>query len=221
MRLLAFVGAIVTVCAVVSCSGEKKDFIDISVDNETVPTMKTFEVETLVSDSGIIRYKITAPSWLVFEEAKEPRWTFGQGLQLEKYDNNHAVDATFECDSAIYLSQRRLWEFIGYVNMTNMAKEHFETEHLFWDQRDRKVYTDSFIHIEKSDRIIEGYGFVSNESMSDYSVNRVSGIFPVSDMRRDTTATDTVSPLPADSVAKKRQPRQRHGEQALSIKKSQ
>lgn len=66
--------------------------------------------------------------------------------------------------------------------MTNVAKERFETEHLFWDQRDKKVYTDSFIHIEKSDRIIEGYGFVSNENMTDYTVNRVSGIFPVSDM---------------------------------------
>ena len=183
--LLSAMGAIVALCLSASCSSDKKDFVDVTVDNEVIPTMKTLNVETLVSDSGIIRYKITAPSWLVFEEAKDPRWDFNKGLHLEKYDNMRAIAATFECDSAIYLSQRKLWEFIGYVHMTNVAKERFETEHLFWDQRDKKVYTDSFIHIEKSDRIIEGYGFVSNENMTDYTVNRVSGIFPVSDMTQN------------------------------------
>lgn len=193
MAILSTLGAFALIFATISCSSDKKELIDITVDNEVVPTMSTHKVETLVSDSGIIRYKITAPSWLVFEEAEEPRWNFNQGLQLEKYDNNHKIDATFECDSAIYLSQRRLWEFIGYVNMTNVAKERFETEHLYWDQRDKKVYTDSFIHIEKSDRIIEGYGFVSNETMTDYSLNRVSGIFPVSDMQRNKNSADTTS----------------------------
>lgn len=183
--LLSAMGAIVALCLSASCSSDKKDFVDVTVDNEVIPTMKTLNVETLVSDSGIIRYKITAPSWLVFEEAQDPRWDFNKGLHLEKYDNMRAIDATFECDSAIYLSQRKLWEFVGYVHMTNVAKERFETEHLFWDQRDKKVYTDSFIHIEKSDRIIEGYGFVSNENMTDYTVNRVSGIFPVSDMTQN------------------------------------
>ena len=176
-----------------ACSSDKKEFIDLTIDKEIVPTMKTSNVETLISDSGFIRYKITAPSWLVFEEAKEPRWNFNKGLHLEKYDNNQAIDATFECDSAIYLSQRRLWEFIGYVHMTNVQKERFETEHLFWDQRDKKVYTDSFIHIEKSDRTIEGYGFVSNETMTDYTVNRVSGIFPVSDMKGNVAKNDSTN----------------------------
>ena len=43
----------------------------------------------------------------------------------------------------------------------------FDTELLFWDQQNKKIYTDSFIHIEKSDRIIEGYGFVSNACVLD------------------------------------------------------
>ena len=40
------------------------------------------------------------------------------------------------------------------------------------------MYSDSFIHIERSDRIIEGYGFESNEQMTDYVIRRPSGIFP-------------------------------------------
>ena len=153
----------------------------------------------VISDSGIIRYKITAPLWLVFEEAKEPRWNFSEGMHLEKYDNELKIDATFDCDSAKYLSQRKLWEFSGSVHALNVAKDRFDTELLFWDQQNKKVYTDSFIHIEKSDRIIEGYGFVSNETMTDYYINRVSGIFPINDMRKQNNDSTTVST--SDSTA--------------------
>ena len=166
-----------------SCGDTKKEFVNITIDHETTPTMETHDVETVISDSGVIRYKITAPLWLVFDEAVEPRWNFSEGLHLEKYDNDLNIDATFDCDSAKYLSQRKLWKFSSSVHALNVAKDRFDTELLFWDQQNKKVYTDSFIHIEKSDRIIEGYGFVSNETMTDYYINRVSGIFPINEMR--------------------------------------
>ena len=64
--------------------------------------------------------------------------------------------------------------------MRNVDGDRFLTQQLFWDQNARKVYSDSFIHIERSDRIIEGYGFISNEQMTDYTIRRPSGIFPTS-----------------------------------------
>ncbi len=206
MKTLPVVAAIILATAIgSSCSSEKKEFVDITIDYETTPTMKTINVETLISDSGVIRYKITAPVWLVFEEAKDPRWNFSEGLHLEKYDNAFKIDAQFDCDSAKYLSVRKLWRFDGSVHAMNVAKDRFDTELLFWDQRDKKVYTDSFIHISLSDRIIEGYGFVSNENMTEYTVNRVSGIFPVNENRNDSTETvqeesKEESRLPTDSA---------------------
>ncbi len=176
-----------------SCGDSKKEFVNITIDHETTPTMKTLDVETMISDSGIIRYKITAPKWLVFDEAKDPRWNFSDGLHLEKYDNELNIDATFDCDSAKYLSQRKLWKFTGSVHALNVEKDRFDTELLFWDQQDKKVYTDSFIHIEKSDRIIEGYGFVSNETMTDYHINRVSGIFPINEARKQNNDSTAVN----------------------------
>ena len=183
-----------------SCGDTKKEFVNITIDHETTPTMETHDVETVISDSGVIRYKITAPLWLVFDEAVEPRWNFSEGLHLEKYDNDLNIDATFDCDSAKYLSQRKLWKFSSSVHALNVAKDRFDTELLFWDQQNKKVYTDSFIHIEKSDRIIEGYGFVSNETMTDYYINRVSGIFPINEMRKQNNDSTTIANT--DSIAK-------------------
>ncbi len=184
------------VFVIVSCKDEHKDVVNVTIDKEIVPTMVTSDVETLISDSGIIRYRITAPLWYVFEESKVPKWVFPKGMVLQKYDDFNNVDATVKCDSATYLSKRRLWELDGYVSMMNIEKDKFLTEQLFWDQEKRRVYSDSFIHIERQDRIIEGYGFDSNDRLTEYTVLNPTGIFPVSDIKKgedkDSVAKDSV-----------------------------
>ena len=143
--------------------------------------MKTLDVSTTISDSGYTRYHITSPLWLMFEEAKEPHWNFPQGLFVIKYDNRMKEDGSFTADTATYWSVKKLWRFDRNVRMKNVNGDRFLTQQLFWDQNLRKLYSDSFIHIERSDRIIEGYGFESNEEMTEYVIRRPSGIFPTSD----------------------------------------
>lgn len=77
--------------------------------------------------------------------------------------------------------------------MRNIDGDRFLTQQLFWDQTRQKIYSDSFIHIVRSDRIIEGYGFVSNQNMTAYTVNRPTGIIPVErkDPEQAATAADT------------------------------
>jgi hypothetical protein len=65
--------------------------------------------------------------------------------------------------------------------MKNVAGDKFLTQQLYWDQTRRKLYSDSFIHIERSDRIIEGYGFESNDALTEYTIRKPSGIFPTGD----------------------------------------
>ncbi|MDE7407167.1 MAG: LPS export ABC transporter periplasmic protein LptC, partial [Muribaculaceae bacterium] len=142
-------------------------------------------------DTGYTRYHHPADQWIMYEEADDPNWKFPDGLFLETYDKDMNPDATLRSDSATYFSQQKLWRLDGNVRMRNTAGDRFLTEQLFWDQNQRKVYSDSFIHIERSDRTIEGYGFVSNENMTTYTVRRPTGIFPVSDFR--SNATDSVS----------------------------
>ncbi len=149
-----------------------------NIDTETTPTMMTRDVETLISDSGVTRYRIVSPLWLVYDEATVPRWRFPKTLHLEKFDDFLHKIATVDCDSATYYKSRQLWQLDGNVRIENVAKEKFLTNQLFWDQKNHTVYSDSFIHIEKPDRTLEGYGFKANERMTSYSIKRVSGIFP-------------------------------------------
>lgn len=176
-----------------SCNDEKKSVISGKIDPEKFPTMKTTDVSTLISDSGITRYKVTSPLWLVFEEAKTPQWQFPKGIHLEKYDDFFRREATVDADHATYFKQKQLWRLDGYVRIANIANEKFLTPQLYWDQRRQKIYSDSFIHIEKADRTIEGYGFESNEQMTDYMVRNVSGIFPASQFKGNPSQTDSTN----------------------------
>ncbi len=187
------IGTIITVIAATACSEEKKEFVGNVNDRENTPTMMTRNVETFISDSGYTRYRIVADLWYIFEEAKEPRWTFPKGLSLQTFDNKFKEDGFFTCDSATYLSEKKRWRFDGNVKWRNTQGDRFMTEQLFWDQNNKTVYSDSFIHIQKSQRIIEGYGFRSNETMTDYIVKKPSGIFPIPGEKSDSIKPNTTA----------------------------
>lgn len=170
-----------------SCEEEKKHYVKNIGDGEHTPTLNTINVETFISDSGYTKYFIKAPLWSMYEEAKEPFWLFPQGVDLEQYDTKLKQVASMRCDSAKYLSQKRIWRLDGNVVMVNTNRDSFLTKQLFWDQAKRKVYTDSFIHIVRQDRIIEGMGFTSNEQMTAYTIKRPMGIFPVGSKSADHT----------------------------------
>lgn len=191
-----------------SCGKERQSFVPNAVDGTITPTMATADVSTFISDSGYTRYHITADLWQMFEDAQEPFWKFPSGLYLEQYDEAMRPAANVRCDSAIYLSRRRIWQLDGHVVMVNVAQDSFLTQQLFWDQNTQKVYSDSFIHIVRTDRIIEGYGFESNQNMTAYTVNRPTGIIPVNrptpaPAGTDTASADTVAPAPAQRGRKK------------------
>lgn len=193
-RLLITASVIVLSLLAMSCS---KDSVRPGVANATdnTPTMRTTNVNTWVTDSGYLRYHITTPLWLAYDECDNPHWSFPDTLMLKRFDNNGKHDASFRCDSAYYLSDIRLWRFDGHVRMTNVKGDIFLTEQIYWDQTRHKLYSDSFIHIETPERILEGFGFESNEQITTYTVRRPSGIFPVGDIgRRDSVHTDRPRP---------------------------
>jgi len=179
-----------------SCSEDEARYVP-SID-ESVPTMTTVDVDTYVSDSGYVKYHAVTPIWEMYDNTADPHWMFPVGLTLDTYNPGMKPNAHIECDSAIYWTARRLFRLDGDVMAVNVARDTFLTEQLYWDQAKTEFYTDSFIHIVRSDRIIEGYGFTSNEAMSRYVVHRPTAIIPASSLRKERNDTATTS---ADSTA--------------------
>lgn len=171
------------------------------VDRASIPTMVTYDSNIVHTDSGYPRYRATSRLYYSFDNAPEPYWLFPEGAFIEQLDNDRNIVATLQADSAVYNQNRQIWDCVGNVRIHNINGDKLLTNQLFYDVRSQKIYSDSFIHIEKSDRIIEGFGFISNSEITDYVVNRPTMILPISDFNRqsvDTVSTQSIpDPQPA------------------------
>ena len=181
-----------------SCNSDKKDLIEVIFDPQTSYTLKETNVETLVSDSGVTRYKIIAATRMVFDKAAEPYWFFPDGVYIEKFDTALNIVARIKADTAYSYRRRKLLEAKGNVDITNQEGERFETSQIFFDEQKNIIYSDSFIRITGKDDFINtgAGGFQSNADMSEYFIKDASMEMTVETQRR-THVADT---LPADSI---------------------
>lgn len=178
-----------------SCGKDKKDVVEVVFDPETTYTMRTTDIQSLISDSGLTRYRLKAKEMMVFEKAEEPFWYFPRGIYIEKFDTLFNIEASFEADTAYHWDKKGLWKAIGNVNILNLEGERFETELLYWDSNEERIYSDAFIRIEQHDKTITGIGFESDQNMTNYRIFRPQGSIPVGDaMSPDTTAQRSKEP---------------------------
>lgn len=143
--------------------------------------MLTDSVSTLISDSGITRYRIEAPRWLIYDKTNPPYQEFPNGIYLEQFDPDLTVQASLKADYAHYDENAQLWTLRGNVHSLNRKGEQFDSPEMKWDQKAHRVYSDTIIHITREKSIIEGVGFESNEEMSKYTILHPTGMFPVKD----------------------------------------
>ena len=170
--------AVVVLIFLASC--QEKQFNTPAIEcRDSLAVMSTYDVSTLISDSGRISYRIDAKEWLVFDKRQPPYWAFEKGVYLEKYDLDMNVEATIKCDTAYYYSSQQLWKLIGNVDIRNQKNERFYTDLMYWDQENEKIYSDAYIKIEQEDQVTEGVGFSSNQSMTLWEIKNTKGIYTI------------------------------------------
>ena len=145
----------------------------------------------MISDSGITRYKIVTEEWNVFDKKKPPYWAFEKGVYLEKFDTLFHIDASIKADTAYYYDKMKLWKLMGNVEIHSQRGDKFTTNLLFWDEKKAKVYSDQFIRIEQEDKILTGYGFESNQELTEYEIYNNTGIFTIEDQAPKSPADST------------------------------
>lgn len=160
-----------------ACSDKDKKLAAAITSRDSLPVMRTLGVESYVSDSGVIRYKILAEEWAVYDKMEPPFWSFEKGVYLEQFDKDFQPEATIDADTAYYYENQKLWELRSKVHIESNKGEKFDTDLLFWSQKEKRVYSDEKIRIEQADKVIIGYGFESNESLTDYVIRNTEGIF--------------------------------------------
>ena len=166
-----------------SCQEEDNETVVDIQNREEQPILKSVGVSTLISDSGVIRYKIISEDWFIYDRKDPPYYSFEKGLFLEKFDESYHVDAFINCDTAYYYNTQRLWELRGRVCVKNLKGETFKTSLLYWDMNQHLIYSPAYMAIDGIEQDLDGYDFKSNESMTEYIIHSSSGAFPMGEER--------------------------------------
>ena len=119
---------------------------------------------------------------------------------LEKFDSLFHIDASIKADTAYYYEKKKLWELRSNVHIRSQRGDKFDTDLLFWDEKQERVYSDKFIRIEQEDKIITGYGFESNQQMTEYQIYNNTGIFTVEDTAPADSTKAVANSTRTDSI---------------------
>ena len=91
---------------VMSCNEAKEHTAPAIYPRDSVSVMTTWGVNTLISDSGVMRYRIVTEKWEVNQVRNPSRWIFEKGLLLEQFDEKFHIEAYIQSDTAYYYDQR-------------------------------------------------------------------------------------------------------------------
>lgn len=168
------------ICLVAVASCREDDKLGVKrIDVTNMPQLSTRNVSTLISDSGYTKYKVVTPLWNIFGgNNQEAFWDFPEGVFLRQLDHNLNVVSTVAADSACYFPNKKLWELYGDVEIDQKDRAYFFSQRIFFDDKKKTIYSDTFIHIKTPTQVLEGIGFESNQSLTQYRVLNPTGMFP-------------------------------------------
>ena len=88
-----------------SCSKEHKEVVDVEFDPDKTYTMKATDVSSLISDSGITRYRLKAKEWQIYGKRRNPIG-ISRGIYVEKFDTLFQTEASIKADTAIIMIKK-------------------------------------------------------------------------------------------------------------------
>ena len=198
--VLAFLVAVVLLT---SCTEQQEHIAPAINDQDSVSMMTSYGVNTLISDSGVIKYRIVTERWDVNTIKMPSRWEFMKGIFLEQFDDKFHVEGYIQADTAWYYDQKRLWHLRGRVRIRNVNGLIFTSEELFWDGIRHELYSNVFSKVVTPERTMQGTYFRSDERMTHYFVSNSKGSFMPDDMmggnedNKDKKPTEPADTTPA------------------------
>lgn len=167
---------------------------------DSLPWLKSLGVSTLISDSGIIRYKLISEDWYLYDKKEPTYWSFEKGLFIEKFNEEFHVEAFISCDTAYFFDRMQLWELRGRVFIKNLKGETFRTSLLYWNQSTHVVYSPAYMEIDGETQALSGYDFRSNEQMTDYLIHQSKGKFPLTEKEEEPHPDEEIMAAMNDSI---------------------
>lgn len=164
---------VISVLLFFSCESNFKE-VQKSNISEFVPTGDADSVNIKYTDSGKIKSILISPKLLDYATLDFPFTEFPKGISVTLYDENGKK--TFVTSKyAISYKQTELIDLQGNVKITNESGQLFETEQLFFDQKNEWFYTEKRYKFTDPKGVSFGDGVDFSKDFKIINSQRISG----------------------------------------------
>lgn len=161
---------------VVSCTNNL-DVINAIEDKEDKATVIAKNSEILYTEKGLVKLKIYAPVTKSYQNAENPYNEFPDGITVYTYSDSMEIESELTSKYANYSDFKQIWTASNNVIAKNKKGEILNTEHLFWNQKKKIIYTDDMVKITTPDGIQYGQGFISDETFTNWEIKKPKGYY--------------------------------------------
>jgi LPS export ABC transporter protein LptC len=162
------------ICLFYSCENDiEKINTFTSIDHYPDASGKQYEI--MYADSFRVRVRILAPEIQRFARLEEPYTKFPKGMTAYFYDDSLQIEAYIKANDVVYFEKDRLWEAKNNVEGRNTKNgNQINTEHMFWDERKKLIYSNTGSRIVNPDGTFYGEnGFEAKQDLSWYRLKKV------------------------------------------------
>ncbi|MBO9701514.1 MAG: LPS export ABC transporter periplasmic protein LptC [Sporocytophaga sp.] len=145
------------------------------------PVMEVNDIETIYSDSSVVRVRLKAPKELELQNGDK---LFPKGVFIEFFDKKGVKTSTLRGNSGKLEKEKNLYNVKGAVEIKSIEQQKkMNSEELFWDPGKDEVYcdTNTFVTITTPTEILMGRGLKTNQNFTSYKILHPTGVIDVTE----------------------------------------
>ena len=157
--------ALAVAFVVYSCKGKLAEVEVINM--EETPMQIVDSMFIVQSKNGIIQMRAEAGLMEKYEKDSLSYELFPDGFAVYGYTEEGLLEPEIGADNAKHmkhLNGEESWEAFGNVVVRNLIKQEvMETDTLYWDQKNEKIYTHCYVRLYSPKGFMQGYGMESDQ----------------------------------------------------------
>ena len=167
LKMIATAAAVAFV--VYSCKGKLGEAESLDLDETPVQVVNDMFLQQ--TENGVVKLRAEAPRMEKYEKDSLDYELFPEGFFVFGFDETGKLETEIVSDNARHMKYedgRETWEAFGNVVVKNLInQEVMETDTLYWDQENERIYTHCYVRMYSPDGFMQGYGMESDQRARD------------------------------------------------------
>lgn len=150
---------------IVCCKGKLKTTKGFDITD--YPFQVVEDMFIVQTDNGILQLRSEAPRMERYKNDSLEYEIFPDGFSAYGYTEEGQLETEIKARQAKHLHPKKggdVWEAYGDVTVKNLInRETMETDTLYWDKENERIYTDCYVRLYSPKGFMQGYGMESDQ----------------------------------------------------------